>query len=319
MEDRRRDLLPLHSVEITFSFLPEAREPTLSIVARGHSPLTADQPSMTGLERAFERLTFRECGLDGYAMRTLMERSLDSRRVGCVHRLQVIGCDHPFGNGCTQLLTERLNKEKIPLLTVGVRDSTRPLTTLMVAKRHNIQCLEVERVVDNLFFALNAEYWHAIPCIVYHTDARSLLESAELLLLHDKRSVLHLTDAEWDISMFFRFLGFILGYFTRDDSNGQKSFPKDLLLVTVGGGSRPEWQPLSREGGAQMDEWWREAAEGETPLHDYYRLLEGCEWVVSRMPVKGRTMKMMQRLRGGAPSVKMAVHLEFVRDNVESG
>lgn len=59
--------------------------------------------------------------------------------------------------------------------------------------------------------------------------------------------------------------------------------------------------------------------EGDSPLPDYYRLLEGCEWAVWHEVVEGksiRRVKVMLRLCGGDKDLTMAVHFQVVGDEI---
>ena len=66
-----------------------------------------------------------------------------------------------------------------------------------------------------------------------------------------------------------------------------------------------------------MESWRNETVDDNTPLHDYYRVLDDCEWAVWRAGnpnIPRKHLRIMQRVRGGDEIVSLAVHIQVVED-----
>lgn len=63
---------------------------------------------------------------------------------------------------------------------------------------------------------------------------------------------------------------------------------------------------------------WGEAVGGDSPLNCYYRLLEGCEWMVWRVRnprSRGRYLRVMRVAREEAELLGLdAIHLQVVEE-----
>ena len=77
----------------------------------------------------------------------------------------------------------------------------------------------------------------------------------------------------------------------------------------------------SEERGLCMDKWAEEAAsEGSTPLHDYYRQLEGYVWTVWRVrnpQIEGKHLRIMAGVPGDR-QLRLAYHFQEVVDGRSS-
>jgi len=258
---------------------------------------------------------------------------LDSNRVCRVSRLEIRG-DMPQGG--ESMLADQLLAEGIPLTAVAIHGAQQPASVLRLASRLRASCIDYGCDEPLFHFLLATTYlndlYHTIPCIIYHADLSTVQYNFPRFLsthpVYAGRAVFTFC-IQWGVLdetavVIYCVRRVIESWIIADGG----AFPRDLLLIyshpfkaDYGPASPlPRWVSELGEPEAsavRMDEWYNRVVEGDTPLHDYYRLLEGCEWAVWRVrspEISGKHLQVMQRMSGGDKSVFIAVHLQVVVD-----
>ena len=213
---------------------------------------------------------------------------------------------------------------------IGGRNVVPPLPLLRFTNLlGRVDCLVLKaREYVELADSNHAAYLRAIPHLVFHGSFRHWPDNwiGQQLLCgsgYPGRVVFrHGPGSESTIMGVVEAAKFLLNVRQYFMTNGEEDMAKDFLLIHEKPGRVealvPSWEEMlgaPTMAYVRMDEWWREAADGESPLHDYYRLLEGSEWAVWHVwgqHSPSRYLRVMYRIRGGDERVATAIHFQVV-------
>jgi hypothetical protein len=260
---------------------------------------------------------------------------LDTRQVAAIERLRFLN-EHPAEGmeamvGAVEILRAE-SKIPIEVVEIDYQDYQETLDTKLTPMADfaaRLGARGVEITGYGSFCDASAGHWEGIQSIVCHSRQRTIAASISnvnyLLRASFSGRVVHVTEGEdtdylMDVGrvqarQFLRVL--IDAVCRRVDSIKSAN-----VLMVICDYSPPGWPPLMEDAEPQeverMDEWWRtEMSAADSRVQGYYRLLEGCEWMVWRVGSAdggGRHLRVMQRVGGGSARVSLALHFAVVDD-----